>query len=107
MAGIVCQADNTSYVIRHILDLRLVTGMTHMWRQCCVAVAGPWMTDVLRRLTRDTFSEHTMLVTVERVRGGRSAAGMSDRSFEARHNSQMMVVSKLINDLATRQQPRR
>ena len=53
--------------------------------------------DVLRRLTRETFSDNTTLVTIERVRGiGGNHGG------EARHNSQMMVVSKLLNDLATR-----
>ena len=53
--------------------------------------------DVLRRLTGETFSEHTVLVTIERVRGIGGNAGS-----EARHNAQMMVVSKLLNDLATR-----
>ena len=53
--------------------------------------------DVLRRLTGETFSEHTVLVTIERVRGIGGFAGS-----EARHNAQMMVVSKLLNDLATR-----
>lgn len=53
--------------------------------------------DVLRRLTGETFSEHTILVTIERVRGIGGNAGS-----EARHNAQMMVVSKLLNDLATR-----
>ena len=53
--------------------------------------------DVLRRLTRETFSEHTVLVTIERVRGIGGYAGS-----EARHNAQMMVVSKLLNDLAIR-----
>ena len=52
---------------------------------------------MLRRLTRETFSDNTYLVTIERVRGiGGNLGG------EARHNSQMMVVSKLLNDLATR-----
>ena len=53
--------------------------------------------DVLRRLTGETFSEHTVLVTIERVRGIGGYAGS-----EARHNAQMMVVSKLLNDLAIR-----
>ena len=53
--------------------------------------------DVLLRLTRETFSEHTMLVTIERVRKVGGTVGS-----EVRHNSQMMVVSKLLNDLATR-----
>ena len=57
----------------------------------------PGIKDVLRRLTRETFSDNTYLVTIERVRGiGGNLGG------EARHNSQMMVVSKLLNDLATR-----
>ena len=57
--------------------------------------------DVLRRLTRETFSENTMLVTIERVRHVGSFGGLGG---EARHNSQMMVVSKLLNDLVTRRQ---
>jgi hypothetical protein len=51
--------------------------------------------DVLLRLTRETFSEHTMLVTIERVRKVGGTVGS-----EVRHNSQMMVVSKLLNEEA-------
>ena len=53
--------------------------------------------DILLRLTRETFSENTILVTIERVRRVGGTVGS-----EVRHNSQMMVVSKLLNDLATR-----
>jgi hypothetical protein len=38
---------------------------------------------------------------VERVR---SAGALGGLGGEARHNSQMMVVSKLLNDLVTRRQ---
>lgn len=53
--------------------------------------------DILLRLTGETFSENTILVTIERVRRVGGTVGN-----EVRHNSQMMVVSKLLNDLATR-----
>jgi hypothetical protein len=55
--------------------------------------------EVLQRLTRETFSENTMMVMIERVRGAGGGVGA-----EARHNSQMMVVSKLLNDLTSRSQ---
>ena len=56
--------------------------------------------DVLRRLTRETFSDNTIMITIEKVRHVGAYGGIRG---EARHNSQMMVVSKLINDLVTRQ----
>ena len=58
--------------------------------------------DVLRRLSRDTFSENTMIISVERVN---DAPGVL--RDEARHNAAMMLVSKLLNDLATQRKARR
>jgi hypothetical protein len=55
--------------------------------------------EVLQRLTRETFSENTMMVMIERVRGAGGGVGA-----EARHHSQMIGVSKLLNDLTSRSQ---
>ena len=80
----------------------------HLQGTLRAAQGGPWplindINDVGRARAREGF-KGIALVFVRLGRRGNADKLIGGLGGEARHNSQMMVVSKLLNDLVTRRQ---